>query len=520
MDEEQGPICYVVVVGFHHKKGCQVEYSYPPLVPNCPNECPPGWKYLPTLALPDGSHNYDEDTVFFHLPSLTKPRKTIYGISCFRQIPVEKIKNLTSDITRGTVQKSVCVLSTVPLYGHIQVKMALITHAYFDEGDFSKVSLLQDTYHHLNSVLLQNESPSQAFVGLSTRDLILQWRHKAVLLFKLLLLEKRVIFYKSPVHPLCSMVLSLLSLHPGMIERGLDESACIRLSRPMSPMPNFSDDDGTPETSPRHKPVEVGRPEQPAEVKQKDAIIDNDEIGIEQLTESITIPNPDGKNEEKSSSLRRDVSTDGITEQMNNNFAFLAQIKPETCGLPLNIYKQGNLCLPYLSLPYMDLLSDVNVRGYVAGATNVLFKQKRQLYDILVDIEAGRIECQDLELRKQLHLTTEDLRFADYIVKHVSEEKHDVFLDGVGWEGGDEWIRAQFKIYLLCLLRTSLLSDGSRELDHFNSTFVQTWKDTHNYKMWNSAEACGILEVNPGHPFAGQLSVSDMKLRLSQCTSS
>lgn len=59
-----------------------------------PNECPLGWKYLPTLALPDGSHNYDEDTVYFHLPSLNNPKRTIYGISCFRQIPVEVIKTL------------------------------------------------------------------------------------------------------------------------------------------------------------------------------------------------------------------------------------------------------------------------------------------------------------------------------------------------------------------------------------------------------------------------------------------
>lgn len=69
----------------------------------------------------------------------------------------------------------------------------------------------------------------------------------------------------------------------------------------------------------------------------------------------------------------------------------------------------------------------------------------------------SRIECQDVALRKFLHLSTEDLRFADYIVKHVSEERHDVFLDGVGYEGGDEWIRTQFRIYLLCLLKTSTL---------------------------------------------------------------
>lgn len=78
---------------------------------------------------------------------------------------LQKIKNRTSDITRGTVQKSVCILSKLPLFGHIQVKMALITHAYFDEGDFSKVSLLEDTYHHLNSVLLQNDLSTQMFVG-------------------------------------------------------------------------------------------------------------------------------------------------------------------------------------------------------------------------------------------------------------------------------------------------------------------------------------------------------------------
>lgn len=78
----------------------------------------------------------------------------------------QKLKNRTSDITRGTVQKSVCVLSTLPLYGHIQVKMALITHAYFEEGDFSKVSLLEDTYHHLNSCMsCESQIPPQIFVG-------------------------------------------------------------------------------------------------------------------------------------------------------------------------------------------------------------------------------------------------------------------------------------------------------------------------------------------------------------------
>lgn len=187
------------------------------------------------------------------------------------------------------------------------------------------------------------------------------------------------------------------------------------------------------------------------------------EVGVE-LTESGNIETKDCSPEngvanigEKSNSLRRETSSDTISDAVQNNMTYLAHLSTQSCGFPLAIFTKGCLCLPYLSLPYLDLLSDVNVRSYVVGATNILFKQKRQLYDILVDIDSNRIECQDVNLRKNLHLTTEDLRFADYVVKHVSEERHEVFLDGVRWEGGDEWIRTQFRIYLLCLLRTSML---------------------------------------------------------------
>lgn len=63
----------------------------------------------------------------------------------------------------------------------------------------------------------------------------------------------------------------------------------------------------------------------------------------------------------------------------------------------------------------------------------------------------------DADLRRQLELTKEDMRFADNIVKHVLQERTSSFLDGVGWEGGDDWLRAEFKVYLLYMLRTSLL---------------------------------------------------------------
>lgn len=141
-----GPVLHIVVVGFHHKKGCQVEFSYPPLIPEDGHDShtlPEEWKYLPFLALPDGAHNYQEDTVFFHLPPRNGNGATVYGISCYRQIEAKALKVRQADITRETVQKSVCVLSKLPLYGLLQAKLQLITHAYFEEKDFSQISILK-----------------------------------------------------------------------------------------------------------------------------------------------------------------------------------------------------------------------------------------------------------------------------------------------------------------------------------------------------------------------------------------
>lgn len=35
----------------------------------------------------------------------------------------------------------------------------------------------------------------------------------------------------------------------------------------------------------------------------------------------------------------------------------------------------------------MDILTDQNVRGYVIGASNILFKQKKNLADVIVEVK-------------------------------------------------------------------------------------------------------------------------------------
>ncbi|CAB1349629.1 unnamed protein product, partial [Coregonus sp. 'balchen'] len=417
-EELKGPVLHIVVVGFHHKKGCQVEYSYPPLIPeegHDSNNLPEEWKYLPFLALPDGAHNYQEDTVYFHLPPFSgADMKCVYGVSCYRQIEAKSLKVRLADVTRETVQKSVCVLSQVVL-----------------------------------------------------------------ILFKLILLEKKVLFYVSPVNRLVETLMTVLSLFPGMIEHGLADSSHyqskssvsedISLLECVSGAEEFVSVSVTDITNATMELVgEEGFGEDQTTTTSTEASMRTASLpdtstpaGDSTNLKPPSRTSPDSSEsdwETLDPSVLEDVPKDSETGGLG--LGGLGVEHPETFdpepGIPITVQPQGQSAGPggqvtvtqglvsgleedQYGLPLAiftkqhHLLSDVTVRGFVAGATNILFRQQRHL-----------------------SLTTADLRFADYLVKHVTENREDVFLDGTGWEGGDEWIRAQFGLYVHSLLSSTL----------------------------------------------------------------
>ncbi|XP_032339652.1 late secretory pathway protein AVL9 homolog [Camelus ferus] len=566
----RGPVLHIVVVGFHHKKGCQVEFSYPPLIPGDGHDShtlPEEWKYLPFLALPDGAHNYQEDTVFFHLPPRNGNGATVYGISCYRQIEAKALKVRQADVTRETVQKSVCVLSKLPLYGLLQAKLQLITHAYFEEKDFSQISILKELYEHMNSSLGGTSlEGSQVYLGLSPRDLVLHFRHKVLILFKLILLEKKVLFYISPVNKLVGALMTVLSLFPGMIEHGLSDCSQYR------PRKSMSEDAGLQENNPpaddsvsmpdisntnlgtvkkimteNHQGDAAIKTEEPLFQVEDDSSEGQEPNDTNQYLKPPSRPSPESsesdwetldpsvledslkereqvESEQTNSFPKESLPSDSppITVQPQANMGqvvlipgLISGLEEDQYGMPLAIFTKGYLCLPYMALQQHHLLSDVTVRGFVAGATNILFRQQKHLSDAIVEVEEALIQIHDPELRKLLNPTTADLRFADYLVRHVTENRDDVFLDGTGWEGGDEWIRAQFAVYIHALLAATLQLDNEKILSDYGTTFVTAWKNTHNYRVWNSNKHPALAEINPNHPFQGQYSVSDMKLRFS-----
>lgn len=249
-----------------------------------------------------------------------------------------------------------------------------------------------------------------------------------------------------------------------------------------------------------------------------DAIIEDEELFNERKV-SVCLPDRlSDTNESKLSSdmnssdraqqaLSRDISVDAIA----NTLQALTSIEPAQWNAPIPIFTNGNLCLPYLSLPYLDLLTDPAVNGFVIGTSNILFRQKRQLMDIFIDIEQSTIEAHDPELRRQISLSTEDLRFIDFVVRNVQFPKEDA-------EGSEQWIRKQFQGYALAMLRTAVVApDGSKELEHFNGQFMTAWKQSDCFKSWldNPCEF-DFEQISSGHPFAGTLSMGDMKLKLAQ----
>uniref|UniRef100_A0A182M752 UDENN domain-containing protein n=1 Tax=Anopheles culicifacies TaxID=139723 RepID=A0A182M752_9DIPT len=544
--QNQKPVLHILVVGFHHKKGCQVEFSYPPLVDGTEgkSECPSGWKYLPTLALPDGSHNFSNDFVCFNLPSLTDPEQSVYGISCYRQIALEEVKIKTADLTRSTVQKSVCTLLSLPIYGYVEVKLSLIAQAFFEQGDFSSTDILVKAYEQLNACLTSLEPQEIAstrlhFVGVPLRSLLLKWRYKILILFKLLLLQKRVVCFGSPVHPTCALILGIASLHPELISKGFQQVACVKTSRPMSPMPTFStpveEQVSVENMSPlKSNPLPTMLTEQERDEQQEpivtareaDELIDGDGRSIASAKEAHLDETASSSPSSASSmdariagtgnarptagpALLRETSVDTIA----SNFSSLYAIEPSEWGAPLRIFHEGQLCLPYISLPYMDLLTDPSVKGYMIGASNVLFQHKRQLADVMIDVEAAIIDVLDADTKREIQLSTEDLRFVDFVVRHVQTPKEDA-------EGSESWIRDQLYGYMVALLKTSLNTDGSKEIEHFNAHFMSAFKMTRCYGDWLERTGGGAVPAFEGlvggHPFAGTLSVADMKLRIAQ----
>jgi hypothetical protein len=210
-EEEKPTVVHgVCLIAFHHTFGPIVEYSYPPELKDDEDIV----KNLPFLALPDGAHmvggcglilkglpalttcviQREEDYSCFHLYLPRISTSTIYGISCVRQVRADTLLKKTADITRSTVQKAVVVLANKPVFGPIRDKLGVITRTFFAQRDFEDTLILEHFYSSLELALRDQEQTGEAaiYMGMSLRELVWKFRLQTLILFKLLLLQRKV----------------------------------------------------------------------------------------------------------------------------------------------------------------------------------------------------------------------------------------------------------------------------------------------------------------------------------------
>lgn len=167
----------------------------------------------------------------------------MFGISCNRQIASDKLAVRGKEVTRSTVQKAVVVLARDPVFGPIKEKLGIVTRAFFAQGDFGDIEILVEFHATLEAGLRsaraapskelkpvtdrgealvkqeeeRREREAVMYMGTSLRELIYKWRFKTLMLLKLLLLQRKTMFFGYPVERLCTYQYSLISLIPDLL---------------------------------------------------------------------------------------------------------------------------------------------------------------------------------------------------------------------------------------------------------------------------------------------------------------
>ncbi|KAF8610331.1 hypothetical protein BDV93DRAFT_430053 [Ceratobasidium sp. AG-I] len=482
------PLIYcVAVVDFNHLVGPRIEFAYPPIPdsdlppppsPSDPDSPPVGpntlladpaiQRVLPFLALPDGAHLSAEDYAYFHVVKGMKEDgsmeedaeggDTVFGISCNRQLAASELLTRGADVTRSTVQKALVVLARRPLFGAIRDRLGVVTRAYFGQRDFSETGILVDFYHSLEKGLRSQLTESGLYMGTSLRELVHKFRHRTLTLLKLMMLQKRIMFYGHPVERLCTYQYSLVSLVPGLL---------LAL-----------DDAGAPSFDRR-----AGESERPSELRTSDR---------KSMMRFMGCP--------------LNLFGGGAFFQPYMPLQQVDMLKSEAwlCGTTNTIVTQQRNTVP-------DLL--VNLETNAFEFSNPLIERQGALTgadrkfidDLVKDVNDGWNEADPSRpLGMQFKGSDDYLRskFEEYIYAALSTVKYADFLNkGKQSEvlvpgTGNDAVSAQ----------------------HFNELWIAAFRTTKGYEHWNRVTDPVLFDiVEPKHPCAGQVTLaSDIGLRLTE----
>jgi hypothetical protein len=146
-------------------------------------------------------HRSTEDFSYFTLLRPAKsnvPARSLFGISCTRQMDASALVNRPADVTRSTVQKAVVVIADSPqFFGVLRERLSVVTNAWFGQRDFSDVEILKRFQESLKAEydrgkLGGGDEDRDQYLGMSLRQLVREFRWQTLVLFKCCLLQPKV----------------------------------------------------------------------------------------------------------------------------------------------------------------------------------------------------------------------------------------------------------------------------------------------------------------------------------------
>ncbi|GME97609.1 unnamed protein product [Ambrosiozyma monospora] len=159
---------------------------------------------------------------------------TLFGCACLRQLNSDQLTNETDlqDVKRSVVQKSIVLITRYPLTIQLKEKLSIITTTYFEQLDFEDKSIIEALYQNLSWVYNKdgykvedddlyeslaipkkdgfesNEKiirESDFYTALNLKQIVLKLRKNLLILFKALLLEKRILIFSKDLNKLSNL---------------------------------------------------------------------------------------------------------------------------------------------------------------------------------------------------------------------------------------------------------------------------------------------------------------------------
>lgn len=471
----------VAVVDFNHHRGPEVELWVDPKGATlCTTN---DWSHLPFLALPDGAHASSEEFSYFTLlanASDSAPATSLFGLACTRQIRTDKLKVKSDEVTRSFVQKAVVIVVDKPgALGQLRERLAAITAAWFAQEDFTNTEILKEFQASLQHETDTKRDQKDAYFGLSLRELIYELRYQTLILFKCILLQKRVLFFGTKCERLCMTQFALVSLIPHLLE-SLQDCAASELD-----------------------------------------------------TYAKTVTRATNLRASERSSL---LAYMGLPLQIFGEHSFFSPYTPlqqlDTLSLPTSkSYIAGSTNTLFLAQRDLATHPESNQR-YCDVLVNL---DETSL--------SSKVSVLNPTLSSSLSLSAADRRWIDHLTSTVVDTWNPADPSrptNHGYQGSEDAIRLSFEEYILSLLSSTAyknhfdnhpnpyLSSSSggvqderypdplETANDFNNDFLREWKGTPNYKLWLSLTSdAGIFDiVEPRHPTAGGLNIEDVQRRV------